>query len=343
MLFIPLPFVVAILLLVLFVVAVRHGAEDRPANMPFLALILLTVLQSLLVGLRWGYDVRAVMYIAPVFAAATPPLVYAGVCQLIGRSWFSPSLRLGVHALPALLVAALTFLWRDGIDIALVLIFVSYAVAILLLVRPGADALRLAAFDDAGSAYRAILLAAGALFLSAMVDAVVFFDMAWMQGRNVPMVIMGGQLAGLVILSVAVASMGRSRPFAGAAEMPEVTDPSKRVENAETLLAIQTLMREKAVYRDCDLTLDRLARKLCIPARQISTAVNEATGQNVSQYVNAFRITEACNLLSKTTKPVTEIMFEVGFQTKSNFNREFRRITGMTPIEWRRTRPPGKG
>ncbi|MCF1465185.1 helix-turn-helix transcriptional regulator [Agrobacterium vitis] len=59
---------------------------------------------------------------------------------------------------------------------------------------------------------------------------------------------------------------------------------------------------------------------------------------NVTMPVNAFRISEACDLLSETKKPVTEIMFEVGFQTKSNFNREFRRSTEMTPLEWRRNR-----
>ncbi len=343
MLLIPLPIVVSILILGLFIVAVRRGAEDRPANIPFLALILVSALQCLLVGLRWGYGLQQIMFVAPVVAATIPPLVYAGVCQLIGRSWFSLSLRVGVHALPVLLVATLTVIWRDGIDLALVLIFVSYGVAILLLVQPGADALRLAAFDEAGSAYRAILFAAGALFLSALGDVLVFLDMAWMHGQNAPLVIMGGQLAGLVILSVAVAAMGRSRPFAGSAEMSEVTDASKGVETAETMLAVETLMRERAVYRDCDLTLDRLARKLRIPARQISTAINEATGSNVSQYVNAFRIREACDLLAQTAKPVTEIMFEVGFQTKSNFNREFRRATEMTPVEWRRSRGPAKG
>jgi AraC-like DNA-binding protein len=338
MLFIPLPIVVAILLLVLFVVAVRRDDEDRPPNVPFLALILVNVLQSLLIGLRWGYGVQAVMYIAPVVAATIPPLVYAGICQLIGRSWFSPSLRVSVHALSTLLIVALSFFWRDAIDIALVLIFVSYAVAILLLVRPGTDALRLAAFDEAGSAYHAILFAAGALLLSAIGDTFIFLDMEWTQGRNALLVIMGGQLAALIILSVSVAAMGRSRPSVGTTEMADVTD---NLDNgagvAETVLAVQALMQEKAIYRDCDLTLDRLARKVGIPARQISIAINEATGKNVSQFVNQFRISEACDLLSQTKKPVTEIMFEVGFQTKSNFNREFRRLTDTTPLEWRKT------
>ncbi len=338
MLFIPLPIVVAILLLVLFIVAFRYENVDRPRNVPFLALILVNVLQSLLVGLRWAYGVQAVMYVSPIVAATIPPLVYAGVCQLIGRSWFSVSLLVGVHTLPVLLIAIVNILWRDAIDITLVLIFVSYAIAILLLVQPGTDALRFAALDEAGSAYNAILFAAGALILSALGDAFIFLDVEWMHGQNALPVIMGGQLVALIILSVAVAAMGRSRPRAGYAEMREDEEVVGNGENAEAMVAIQTLMQEKAIYRDCDLTLDRLARRVCIPARQISIAINEATGKNVSQYVNTFRITEACNLLSETKKSVTEIMFEVGFQTKSNFNREFRRSTEMTPLEWRKMR-----
>jgi len=273
-----------------------------------------------------------------VVAATVPPLVYAGVCQLIGRSWFSLSLRVSVHALSTVLILVLSFLWRGAIDIALVLIFASYAVAIFLLVRPGTDSLRLAALNEASSAYHATLFAAGALLLSALGDAIIFLDMEWTQGQNALLIVMGGQLAALIILSVAVAAMGRSRPSMGTTEMAEVVDDlSDGTGDAETVQAVQTLMQEKAIYRDCDLTLERLARKVGIPARQISIAINEATGKNVSQFVNTFRISEACDLLSDTKKSVTEIMFDVGFQTKSNFNREFRRITDTTPLEWRKS------
>ena len=44
---------------------------------------------------------------------------------------------------------------------------------------------------------------------------------------------------------------------------------------------------------------------------------------------------QAANIISPSAGSVTEVMFEVGFQTKSNFNREFRRVTDMTPIAWR--------
>jgi len=94
-------------------------------------------------------------------------------------------------------------------------------------------------------------------------------------------------------------------------------------------------MRSKALYRDPELSLDRLARKMMVPTRRISLAVNRVKGINVSQYVNEFRIGDACRRLGETDESIMQIMFEVGFLTKSNFNREFLRVTGKSPSAWR--------
>lgn len=347
MLFIPLPFAVAVLLFVLFVVVARRDADALP-NRPFLALILAAAVQSVLTGLRWGYGVHAVGYVAPVIAATVPPLAYAGVLRLVRAD--SRLVNVGLHAIPALIVALFVWIWRDAIDLALIAIFLGYAVAILLLMRPGADALRFAPFEGAVSAYRAILFAAGALCLSAAVDTFIYLDFEWAHGAYALAVISVGNLAALIILGVAAAAASRSR---APADVTEATEAAQKVQTAEpvetaataataateedreTLAAIHGLMNEKKLYRDVNLSLDRLARKAGITTRQISGAINRAMAKNVSQYVNEYRIAEACLLLAETDKSVTEIMFEVGFQTKSNFNREFRRVTGMTPLEWR--------
>lgn len=53
----------------------------------------------------------------------------------------------------------------------------------------------------------------------------------------------------------------------------------------------------------------------------------------LSQFVNRYRVELACRALAAGTS-VTEAMFEAGFRTKSNFNREFRRVTGQSPTGW---------
>ncbi|MGB7243402.1 MAG: AraC family transcriptional regulator [Sulfitobacter sp.] len=238
------------------------------------------------------------------------------------------------NVIPALVIFCLTVFWRDAIDVALVSIFVSYAVAILLLMRPGTDALRLAPFEGAQPAYRAILFTACFLLLTAMLDIFVFLDFAWTRGENAIPAIAAGNLGGLLFLSIAAAYASRSHmPF----EASDTQQEPETVEDKEVLAAIKKIMTEKSVYRDPNLNLDRLARKTGITARQISSAINRATAKNVSQYVNEYRISEACTLLTHTEKSVTEIMFDVGFQTKSNFNREFRRVTETSPLQWRET------
>jgi AraC-like DNA-binding protein len=77
-----------------------------------------------------------------------------------------------------------------------------------------------------------------------------------------------------------------------------------------------------------------------VPARTISGAGNRVARKNVSQYINDHRIAEACRLLRETDISVTSAMFEAGFQTKSNFNREFRRVTSLSPAAWREKHQP---
>ena len=60
------------------------------------------------------------------------------------------------------------------------------------------------------------------------------------------------------------------------------------------------------------------------------------TRQTVSDYVMRLRIGEACALLSGTSRPIAHVAGEVGYANLANFNRQFRRLKGMTPRAWRR-------
>jgi len=76
---------------------------------------------------------------------------------------------------------------------------------------------------------------------------------------------------------------------------------------------------------------------LGVPVKQLSEAINKVTGENVSRYINAARINEAKAVLS-SGENVTSAMLSPGFNTKSNFNREFLRVAGVSPSEWLRAR-----
>jgi len=54
------------------------------------------------------------------------------------------------------------------------------------------------------------------------------------------------------------------------------------------------------------------------------------------EYVNEFRIVHATKLLSETDAPISEVCFDSGFNNFSHFNRNFKKITGKSPREYRR-------
>lgn len=334
MLFVPLPFVVALLLVILFIALLRRNDEIW-ANRPFLALIALCALQSVCVGLRWGYGITELRYLLPIIAACLPPLVYASFRSLIHDDRPAERLSYLVHAAPAMLIIVLLVTSPILIDAALIILYVAYAFVILSLGRAGPDALDEARFEGAIPAYRALQIAAAALCVSALFDLIVLLDFEWTKGANVAALVSSANLLGLLLLGLAASVAGRSQPAPEAKSGSAPPAALASAEDRDVLARIDSIMLTQNLFRDENLNLSRLARRAGIPARRISGAINRLTAMNVSQYVNDHRIAEACRLLKDTDQPVTAVMFESGFQTKSNFNREFRRVTGLNPVSWR--------
>ncbi|WP_370040283.1 helix-turn-helix domain-containing protein [Sinorhizobium fredii] len=196
-----------------------------------------------------------------------------------------------------------------------------------------------ARFDGVHAAHRALLIAAAALCISALFDLAIFLDFQWSKGANAALIVSNANLLALLFLGPTAIVAARARPLPVVASNIEQAE-LLAAKDREVLDRIDHLLAEQRLSRDENLTLSRLARRAGVPARLISGAVNRLARKNVSQYINDFRIAEACRLLRGTDMPVTAAMLESGFQTKSNFNREFRRVTSLSPASWReRNRP----
>jgi AraC-like DNA-binding protein len=61
----------------------------------------------------------------------------------------------------------------------------------------------------------------------------------------------------------------------------------------------------------------------------------KVTGVNFTDYVSRARIEKSKNLLLNPNLRVSEIAFEVGFQSLTHFNRVFRRLLGQSPTDYR--------
>ncbi len=62
----------------------------------------------------------------------------------------------------------------------------------------------------------------------------------------------------------------------------------------------------------------------------------ENIGMTPVEYVNRIRIWRACELIRRTSSSMEEVAMKVGFTTTSTFNRNFKRITGTSPYQWKK-------
>jgi AraC-like DNA-binding protein len=97
------------------------------------------------------------------------------------------------------------------------------------------------------------------------------------------------------------------------------------------------LMDRDRLYLDPDLTLARLAERAKVSPKALSQVINERIGRNFNDFINEYRIKNACALLSDAgcRSTITEILYDSGFNSKSVFNEAFRKHTGKTPSEYR--------
>lgn len=115
--------------------------------------------------------------------------------------------------------------------------------------------------------------------------------------------------------------------------------PLTAVEKNKGLDILEHLMRTEKPYLAPALTLDQLAEKVGWPSRKLSQLINEHYQQNFFDYINSWRIQEARTILERSYDPkltVLEVMYQVGFNSKSSFNTLFRKKTGETPSRYRK-------
>lgn len=94
---------------------------------------------------------------------------------------------------------------------------------------------------------------------------------------------------------------------------------------------------EAGWWREPDLSLTELARRLGTNTHYLSRALNDGLGTSFSQFVNRLRVEEAKRRL-RGDGDILSIALDVGFGSKASFNRVFRAETGTTPSAWRDAR-----
>lgn len=105
-----------------------------------------------------------------------------------------------------------------------------------------------------------------------------------------------------------------------------------------TLEKLQILMKNERPFLSSTFSLPILAKKLAVSQHHLSQILNESLGQSFFDFTAQHRIEEAKLLLKNQTNAhlkIEEVAEMVGYNSKSAFNTAFKKITGMTPSEYK--------
>ncbi len=127
---------------------------------------------------------------------------------------------------------------------------------------------------------------------------------------------------------------------AGPAEFMSNSQPAEAPAAHETPLAqeLLRLMEERKLYLNPKLTLSDLAQEMHINRTYLTTVLNRDIGKSFYDFVNEFRITEACSIidaLPPTERPkLSDVASRSGFNSLSTFKRSFLKVKGMLPSQY---------
>jgi len=109
------------------------------------------------------------------------------------------------------------------------------------------------------------------------------------------------------------------------------------IESSE-IIALKKYMLERKPYLNASLTIYNLSNEMDMNVRDLSLLINHDLNQHFFDFVNGYRIRKAMDILKDPQKKeltILEILYEVGFNSKSSFNTAFKKHTNQTPTEYR--------
>ena len=324
MISLPLPVFVSLVLAFILIRGFVTGIA-----LPLLILLGLCAVQAAIASFNLLYDVAGARVIQVGLASLIGPVTYIAYVTTTRRAFTHKfdSLHLGAGPVIIAVLGLLNVLLWDGF---LTLWFAGHGIWIIASVRKGADSLPNVPLETAEGARRLWLGAGIILLLTALVDVIIIASVIAGFGDWVPRIVTSS--SALILLGLAF--IGLAQPQTTEISVTDTPVIPEVDEESATLFARATsLLETEKLYLDPDLNLTRLARRLHVPVKKLSAAINQNTGENVSRLINGYRIKAVCIDLTKGVA-VTQAMFAAGFSTKSNFNAEFLRVKGMPPRKW---------
>lgn len=127
-------------------------------------------------------------------------------------------------------------------------------------------------------------------------------------------------------------AQNETRKYLGSNLTPEQIEECKK--------QLLTLFNTEKPFLNPQLSLADLSEKLSISTKHLSQTINQSFNKSFFDFINSYRIQEVQQILKESSDDkmtILEAMYQAGFNSKSSFNTAFKKETGQTPTEFRKT------
>jgi len=103
---------------------------------------------------------------------------------------------------------------------------------------------------------------------------------------------------------------------------------------------LELLCKEQHIYTDSTLNREKVAEKLGISPGYLSQIINTVTGDNFANYINQYRVEAVKEMISNPEFENYNLLamgLESGFTSKTTFYKAFKKVTDLTPNEYKNT------
>ena len=297
----------------------RHG--------PLVLLLAVCAVQGLIISLAQHYRVPGFQFVQPVTATFVPAMAWIAFQTTAVRGFQASD---GMHLLGPLLALVSLATFPPVLDLLIPALFLGYGSVVLWIALKGADETPRLSLDAGDMPVQIWRIIGAALIASAFSDVLIIAVQVLGAPHLQPWIISIYTSVMLLVIGGLSLSSNLNTTTSEKDAGPEVLVSDQ---DTQIVAKLDELMNVQSLYLNPELTLSQLSRKMMIPTKQLSGAINRVTGHNVSRYINARRIKAAQAALVEGQN-VTNAMLSAGFNTKSNFNREFLRIAGKSPSAW---------
>lgn len=308
-----------------------------------LAFLLISVSAALL-GVHLVYDIPWLVGIRGGLALLAIPCLYLYFVAAGSDGYAIPKTAVwhGLWLLGAIVAMAVELPWL--LDYILITEYIFYSLALVMIWRSRASSFANLK-EHAGKTISWLEIIIVFLSISVALEIFILVELADGGLLEASMPLLLSMLSLIVLVAIAlIGALGRPSLFehlydlavGGRFNVLSTDETPPDAEEAELAARALELLGDAKILADQSLTITRLSRKLGVPARRLSRAINRVNKCSFSDLVNDQRI-DLCKTIMRgdPDKALIEVMLDAGYVSKSNFYTQFSRRTGLAPAAFR--------